>query len=81
MTITAAPPVSPDATDYLLVAWWDQPRDAAATDRAYVEWERQWDWLCTDAEQGVAAALEAVDVIDAEVRATIRRLRAEVKAA
>ncbi len=69
-----------DATDYLLGVWWAQPHGAAATDDAYLEWEASYDRLCHDAEQGVAAALEAVDVIDAEVEATIRRLRAEVKA-
>lgn len=71
MTITAAPPVSNDASTYLLAVWWEQPHGAAATDAAYLEWEEAWDQLCTDAEHGIPAALEAVDLIDADVEAAI----------
>lgn len=76
MTLTeAAPPVSAAAADYLRDVWWEQPHGAAATDRAYVEWEEAWDRLASDAEAGIPAALEARAVIDAEVQAAARRLR------
>ncbi len=74
MTLTAAPTISTDATTYLLAVWWDQPYGAAATDAAYLTWEQAWDQLCRDVEVGNPAALEAVEVIDAEVTATIRRV-------
>ncbi len=67
MTLTAAPTISDDATTYLAAAWWDQPYGAAATDAAYLTWEQAWDQLCRDVEAGNPAALEAVEVIDAEV--------------
>lgn len=79
MTLTAAPTISNDASAYLNDVWRDQPCRAAATDQAYVKWEASWDQLATDAEAGIPAAVEAVDVINNEVEAAIRRLRAEAR--
>jgi len=80
VTTTTVPPVSPAALDYLDAVWLNQPSLAHVTDPEYHAWEQAWDQLCTDAEHGIAAALEAVDAIDAEVEAVVRRLRDEVKA-
>lgn len=77
MTITAAPPVSPDALAYLRPAWHDQPWGAHVTDPEYHAWEAAYDRLASDAEHGIPAALEAQAAIDADVRAAIRRLPAE----
>lgn len=71
----AAPPVSPAALDYLRPVWLDQPSHAAASDRAYVEWEQAYDQLCTDAEAGVEAAVEARALIAGDVEAAIRHSR------
>lgn len=65
---------SPDALAYLDF-WIHQPVTAAPTDAQYQRWERDFDRLATDAEAGISAALEALDVIDADVTATIRRHR------
>jgi len=73
VTITAAPPVSNDALGYLDRAWLNQPWGAHVTDPEYHAWEAAYDRLASDAELGVPAAREALDVIDADVRAAIRR--------
>jgi len=73
VTLTAAPPVSPAALDYLDAAWLNQPHGAAATDDAYRRWEQAWDTLATDAEAGIPAAVEARALIDRDVEAAIRR--------
>ena len=77
MRTLPVPAVSDAARSYLARVWWGQPTGAAANDLAYQEWEAAFDRLCADADAGIPAALEAVEVIDAEVTETIRRLREE----
>lgn len=77
MTTPTVPQLNADVTAYLAAVWWDQPNGTAATDAAYLAWEQAWDQLCADAEAGIPAALEAQAVINNEVEAAIRRVRAE----
>ena len=79
MTATTFDPTVSDAANaYLTKCWYWQPYGASATDAAYLRWEAAWDRLCLDAEHGEPAALEALNLIDAEVDQTISRRREEV---